>query len=161
MCSKSESGFRFHFENIEDGGLTFFYAHENNTLLDRSNLVCTRDNLAKLKDILNLSDVVESFSRERLSTKWRLYNLINLTVFVALLKDVPTVCKDADLPEPLLKNHTINCLTFEEITSQPHNDNLCLFQAVALHLHGNQRLEADTSKLFNLFANKSDGLNAD
>ena len=67
-------------------------------------------------------------------------------------------CKDAVLPEPLLKNHTINCLTFEENTKRPYNNNLCLFRVLALHKHGNQRMEEETSKLFNLFINKMDGL---
>ena len=67
-------------------------------------------------------------------------------------------CKNAVLREPLLRNGTINCLTFEENTRQPHNDNLCLFRALALHLHGTQRLEEETSKFFNLFTNKMDGL---
>ena len=67
--------------------------------------------------------------------------------------------KNAVLPEPLLKNHTINCLTYEENTRQPYNDNLCLFCALALHLHGNHRLEEEISKSFNLFINKIDGLN--
>ena len=84
--------------------------------------------------------------------------MTNLSVFAALLKDVPMGCKNAVLPELLLKNHTINCLTFEESTRQPYNDNLCLFRALALHLHGTQRLEEETSKLFNLFINKMDGL---
>ena len=70
-------------------------------------------------------------------------------------------CKDGVLPEPLLKNCTINCLTFEENTRQPYNNNLCLFRALALHLHENQRLEEETVKLFNLFINKMDGLSAD
>ena len=60
-------------------------------------------------------------------------------------------CKDAVLPEPFLKNHTVNCLTYEQNTKKPYNDNLCLFRALALHLHGNERLEEETSKLFNLF----------
>ena len=60
-------------------------------------------------------------------------------------------CEDAILPESLLKNHTINCLTFEKNTRKPYNDNLCLFRAPALHLHGNERLEEETSKVFNLF----------
>ena len=68
-------------------------------------------------------------------------------------------CKNAVLPEPLLKNCTINCLTYEERTRQPYNDNLCLLRALALHMHGYQRLEEETSKLFNLFLNKMDGLN--
>ena len=70
-------------------------------------------------------------------------------------------CKNAVLPEPLLKNHTINCLTFEENTRQPYTDNLCLFRAPALHLHVKQQLEEETSKFFNLIINKMDGLSAD
>ena len=35
------------------------------------------------------------------------------------------------------------------------------FVSIALHLHGIQRLEEETSKLFNLFIKKMDGLSAD
>ena len=96
-----------------------------------------------------------------MNAKWRFYKLKNLTVFAALLKDVPMRCKNTVLPEPLPKNHTINSFTFEENTRQPYNDNLCVFRALALHLHGNQRLEVKTLKLFNLFINKMVGLSAD
>ena len=152
--------FGFILKNGEDGGCRYFYAHENNKLLDRSKLVCTQD-LAKLKDFFNKTDVIESCSRERMNTKWRFYKLTNLTVFAALLKDVPMGCRNAVLPEPRDKNHTINCLTSEENTRQSYNDNLCLCRAPALHLHDTQRLEKETSKLFKLFINKMDGLSAD
>ena len=56
-------------KNIEDGGLRYFYAHENNTLLGRSKFVCTHDDLTKLKDFLNKTDVKESCCRERTNTK--------------------------------------------------------------------------------------------
>ena len=159
-AAKVNLAFGFILKNIEDGGFRKFYAHENITLLDRSKLVCTNNDLAKLKDFLNQTDVVESCSRERTNTKWRFYKLTNLTVFAALLKDVPMGCKNAILPESLLKNCTINCLTFEQKSRQPYNDNLCLFRALALPLHGNQRLERKTSNLFILFINKMDGLSA-
>ena len=67
-------------------------------------------------------------------------------------------CKDAVLPEPLLINHTIKCLTFEENTRQPYNDDVCLFRSLALHMHVNQRLEEETSNFFNTFIYKMDGL---
>ena len=67
-------------------------------------------------------------------------------------------CKNAVLPKPLLINHTIKCLTYEENTRQPYNDNLCFFRAFSLHLHDTQRLEGETSKLFTFFINKMDGL---
>ena len=41
---------------------------------------------------------------------------------------------------------------------QPYNDNLCLFRAPALHLHGTQRLEEEILKLFNLIISKKDGM---
>ena len=157
-AAKVNLAFGFILKNIEDGRFRYFYAHENNTLLDRSKLVCAKDDLTKLKDILNKTDIIESCSRERMNTKWRFYKLTNLTVFAALLKDVPMGWKDAVLPKPLLKNHAVNCRTFEENTKQPYNDNLCLFRALALHLHGNQKLEEKTSKIFNSFMNRMDGL---
>ena len=145
-AAKVNLAFAFILKNIEDGGFRYFYAHENNTLLDRSKLVCTHDDLAKLKDFFNKTDVIESCSRQRMTTMWRFYKLTNLTVFAALLKNVPMGCKDAVLPEPQLRNGTINCLTFEENTRQPYNDILSLFRALALHMHGKERLEEKTSK---------------
>ena len=150
--------FGFILKNVEDGRYRYFYAHENNTLLDRSQLVCTKDDLTKLKNIVNQIDVIESCTRERMNTKWKFYKLTNLTVFAALLKDIPMGCRDAVLPDPLLKNHTVNCLTFEQNTRQPYNDNLCLFRALALHLHGNEKLEEETCKLFNLYLEKRGGI---
>ena len=79
------------------------------------------------------------------------FKLTNLTIFAALLRDIPMGCKDAVLPECLLRNPSINCLTYEQNTKKTYKDNLCLFRALALCLHGNERLEEETSKLFNLF----------
>ena len=109
-----------------------------------------KDDMEKLKEILKKTDVIESCTKERSNTKWRFFKLTNLTIFAALLRDIPMGCKDAVLPECLLKNHTVNCLTFEKNTRKPYNDNLCLFRALALHLHGNERLEEEISNLFNL-----------
>ena len=101
-------------------------------------------------------DVIDLCTRERANTKWKFYKLTNVTVFEAPLKDITRGCKDTVLPEPLLKNHNVNCLTFEKNTRQPYIDHLCLFRAVALHLFGNQRLEEETSKNCNLFLNNSE-----
>ena len=157
-AAKVNLAFGFLLKNLEDGRYRYFYAHENNTLLDRSQLVCTKDDLTKLKNIVNQIDVNESCTRERMNTKWTFYKLTNLTVFAALLKDIPMGCRDAVLPDPLLKNHTVNCLTFEQNTRQPYNDNLCLFRALALHLHGNEKLEEETCKLLNLYLEKREGI---
>ena len=111
--------------------------------------------MAKLKEILKKTDVIESCTKETSNTKWKFFKLTNLTIFDALLRDIPMGCKDAVLRESLLKNHTVNCLTYEQNTKKPYKDILCLFRALALHLHGNERLEEETSKLFNLFLGNS------
>ena len=67
-------------------------------------------------------------------------------------------CKNAVLPEPLPKNLAINCLTYDETTGQPYHDNLCLFRALDLHLHGTQRMEEETPKLFFIFMIELDEL---
>ena len=67
-------------------------------------------------------------------------------------------CRHSSLPDPLLKSHSLKFLTFEENTRKPYNDNLCLFRALALHLHWKKRLEAETSKLLNLFLEKTGGI---
>ena len=139
----------------------YFYAHENNTLLDRSKLVCTRDNVAKLKDFLNKTDVIESCSRRRMITKWRFYKSRNLTVFAGLSQTCSNGWRNAVSLKLPLRNGSINCLRYEENTRQPYNDNLCLFRALALHLLGTQQLEEETSNLFNLFIIELDGLGAD
>ena len=158
-AAKVNLSFGFNLKNLEVGGFRYFYSHENNTLLDRSKFVCTHDDLAKLKGFLNKTDVIKSCSREKRNTKWRFSKLTNLTVFAVLVEDVPMGCKNAVLLEPLLRNHTINYLTFEENTRQPYNDNLCLLRALAFHMHArNQRLEEETSKFFILFVKKTDGL---
>ena len=143
-CSKSESGFWFFFKKhrrCRRWSVQIFLRTRKQYPAGSIQTCVTHDELAKFKDFLNKTDAIESCSRETMNTKWRLYKLTNLTVFAALLKDVPMGCKNAVLPKPPLKNHTINCLMYDENTTQPYNDNLCLFRALALHLHGNQRLK--------------------
>ena len=62
---------------IEDGKFRYFYAHENNTLLDQSKLVSNKDDMVKLKEILKKTDVIESCPKERSNTKWRFFKLTN------------------------------------------------------------------------------------
>ena len=155
-ATKINIPFGFVLKNIEDGMCRYSYAHENNTIMEKSKLVCTPVDIVNLKEKIQKMDIIDLCTRERANTKWKFYKLTIVTVFAALLKDIPMGCKDTVLPEPLLKNHNVNCLTFERNTSQPYNDYLCFFRAVALHLFGNERLEEETSKIFKLFLNNSE-----
>ena len=155
-AAKVNLTFCFALKSIEDGMCRYFYAHENNTSMERAILVCTQADMSNLKDRRQKMDIVDLCTRERVNTTWKFYKLTNLTTFASLLKGVPMGFKDTVLPEPLLRNCNDNCLTFERNTSQPHNDNVCLFRALALLLHGNEKLEEETSKIFKLFLNNSE-----
>ena len=56
-------------KNVEDGKFTYYYAHENNTLLEQSKLVSNKDDMAKLKEILEKTDVIKSCTKERSNPK--------------------------------------------------------------------------------------------
>ena len=72
----------------------YFYAHENNTAMEKSKLVCTPDNIANLKKKLLKMDIFDLCTRERANKKWKFYKLTNVPVFAALLKNIPMGCKD-------------------------------------------------------------------
>ena len=107
--------------------------------------------MAKLKEFLKKIHVVGWCTKERSNTKKTFFKLTDLKIISVLLRDMPMGCKNAVLPEFLLKNLTVNCLTYEQNTKKPYKDHLCLFRPLALHLHGNERLEEETSKLFKIF----------
>ena len=93
--AKLNLALRFILKNIEDGKFRCFYAHENNTLLEQSKLVSNKDDMTKLKEILKKTDVIESCTKERSNTKWMFFILTNLTIFAALLRDIPIGCGSA------------------------------------------------------------------
>ena len=141
----------FILKQIEEKKFRYFHAQENNTLLEQSKLVSIKDDMAKLKEILKKTDVIESSTKKMSDTKWRFFKLTDLTEFAALLRDKQMGCWDAVLPESFLKSHTVNCLTYEQNTKKPYKDNFCLFRTLVFHLHGNERLQEETLNLFNLF----------
>ena len=72
--AKLNLAFDFILRKAEDGGFTLFYANErfrffcaqeNNTLLDRSKIVSTKDDLAKPKDTLNKAVVIKLCSEKK------------------------------------------------------------------------------------------------
>ena len=155
-AAKVNLAFGFILRNFEDGIYRYFYATENNAIKEKSNLVCTQADMTNLKDRSQKMDIVDVCTRERANTKWKFYKLTNSTIFAPLLKDVPMCCKYIVLPEPLMRNGNMNCLNFEKNKLQSYNDNLCLFRALALLLHGHKKLEEETSKIINLFLNNSE-----
>ena len=108
-------------KDIKDGSCRFYYAHENITLLERYEHVAFAEDFTKFKNLLNNTDVIESCTRKGAVIKWKFYKLTNVTVCASLLKEVPIGCKDTVLSDPLFRNQSVKCLTFEEISWKPYN----------------------------------------
>ena len=94
-AAKVNLAFGFDLKNLEDAMCRYFYAHENNTIMERSKLVCTQTDMTHLKNRMQKMDIVDTCTRDRANRKWMFYKLTNLTIFASLLKDVPMGCKNA------------------------------------------------------------------
>ena len=88
------------------------------------------------------------------NTKWRFKLITNNTIFAALLKNIPMGCPDSVLPEPLLKNHSVNCLLSNK-DKEPYKDHLCLLRALAMYMNGHKDLDSHTSRYLTDFISKS------
>ena len=158
-AAKVNVAFGFFLKNIEDGGFRYFYAHENNTLLDRSKLVCIHDNLAKLKNFLIKTDVTESCSRERMNTKWRFYKLSNLTAFAFLLSKIFLWgAKTQSYPNHFWRNaqSTVSCL--KKIQDNHVTTTCAYFVRLLSTCTEINDWKKKHPKIFDSFINKKNGL---
>ena len=81
-------------KNTKDGTCRFFYAHENNTVMEKSKLLCTKDDKRNLTQRLQKLDNIDNCTRKRANTRKKFYQLSNVTVSAVLLKDKPIGCED-------------------------------------------------------------------
>ena len=79
----------FVLRNIETSENRYFYAYENNTLFDKSILLCTKPDLTTIQNKVNKQDIIEIYTQERQNKKWRFKLITNVTFFAALLKNIP------------------------------------------------------------------------
>ena len=91
---------------------------------------------------------------KRQNTKWRFKLIKNVTIFIALLKNVPLGRPDSAIPKRILKKNYDNCLIPDAHTQQPYTDNLCWIRALAVSLLVTTSLETSTFMIFNAFLEK-------
>ena len=118
-------------------------------------MLCTKADLIIIQGKVKKFDIVEQCIQERQNTKWRFKLITNVTIFAASLKNIPVGCPDSVLPEPLLKNHSANCLLSNK-DKEAYKDHLCLFRALAMYMNGHKDLDSHTSRYFKEFISKSD-----
>ena len=78
--------------NIETGKYRILYAQENNTLFDKSMLLCTEADLTTTQNKVNKQDIFVVCTQERQNTKWRFQLITNVSILLALLTNLPMGC---------------------------------------------------------------------
>ena len=94
----------------------------------------------------SLEDFVETATRKRPNTKWKFAFATNMTVFAAILNEIPLSAQNLEIPSRILKNKKLFCLSINPL-NKLYNDNLCSLRAVAFHITGRHNLEEQTAKL--------------
>ena len=79
----------FVLRNIESGEYRYFYAYENSILFEKSHVLCTKADLISIQGKAENFDNVEQCTQERQNPKWRFKLMNNVTIFAALLKNIP------------------------------------------------------------------------
>ena len=81
----------FVLKNFEGGTCRYCYEPENSAVLERSNFVCTEDDLTNLGKKFQKMHIGRQCTKERANTKWHFHKTTNVTVFWSLLKVYPWV----------------------------------------------------------------------
>ena len=114
---------------VKTGEYRFYYAQDNNTFFKNCPYCVKKPIWLKIQGKKERFDIVEQCIQKRQNTKWK-FNLIKIvTIFAALLKNIPMGCPDSVLPEPSLKKHSVNFLSFIGKVNQPYKDYVFLFSA--------------------------------
>ena len=134
-ATKLNVPFGFVLTNVDVWSCHTYYAQEKNILLKGSKFVATTEDLTKIKNLLSNTNVTKPCTRKWASTNSNFNKMTNNTNFAALLKELPTGCEDAVLPDPVMKNFSVRCVKFEESSRKLYNFNLCFLRALVFHLH--------------------------
>ena len=100
-AAKNNLAFRFVLENIEDRTCRYFYALENNLVMESSKPVCTQHDIVNLKKNCRKWILLIFSLGKKLRLNGNFCKLITVTVFASILKDRPMGCKDTVIPERL------------------------------------------------------------
>ena len=113
-AAKVNVAFGFVMKNIDDSRCRFVYPQGKNSMLGKYKLLITGDDLKHFKAMIAAKNVKTACTRGMVDTKWQFLKLTNGTVFAVLLKNIPMCCRNAVLPDHLLKERFINCITFNQ-----------------------------------------------
>jgi hypothetical protein len=123
----------------DTGELRYFHACQNNArLLDMPWLVRNEDDFKNLLEKIRQYDILEYARQQRPDTKWMVYIVSNMSVYINAVADHP-IGSPVILPDYIRKNKAILGLITENRSQKPYDDKLCLFRCIALALGYTER----------------------
>ena len=144
----------FILRNVDTDEYRYFYAHANNTFFENFSFALLKRRLGLSSRQSRENGPSGDVRTGEGNTKWRFALTTNVTLFCALLKNIPMGCIDAVLPEQLLRRPNVNCLVSKSY-GETYNDYLCLLRAIAVHLYGSSELETNAANWFSVFLHES------
>ena len=150
--SKMNVSFGYILSNNETGEYRYYYSSDNTTVLPKPKLVENFEQFKLLKQEIFSTDFIEKFTNFRDSTKWTFFCLTNVSLHATHLSRLPMGSTDQDvidIPDFIKSARSVWTLIQNKSTKRCHNDNLCVFRALAAFqqnsMHG---LETKTMELF-------------
>ena len=113
------------------------YYHSSNNCcgryLEEPSLITNRDDFESFLERIRESDILQWAVAQRPNSDWVCEHVTNATFFFNRIVDHPIGCVGVTLPDYVKNNKAIVGLAKDE-HGAIYNDNLCLFQCLALHL---------------------------
>lgn len=113
---------------ISTGQLRYFHASQNNArVLEQPMLVTSAEDFDEFLEAIKHPDILEWARQQRPNSKWVVFAVTSVTIYVNKLKDHPIGC-GVDLPEYIMRNDALVALQKDENHNFTYTDNLCFFR---------------------------------
>jgi hypothetical protein len=151
---KINFSFGYVLRNVE-GDLRYFYAHNNESILESPFVMSTLTDLNQLVRKLEEMDFLQKVFMQRPNTTWSVYAVTNVrwivtrtTFFLGMGRKLPAYIKN---------RKCIIALEQDRKHKRFYTQNLCFFRALAYHYtHKAYGLEKETLRLFRMFSDSED-----
>ena len=131
---KINMSYSYILQNRETGEYRFFYASNNEQLLNIPKLIRNQEDLNKLLDHLASKDYSTFLKQHSPNSKWTIERIVNLHVILYLVDFPPG--RPPKLPAYIRRNRFITGLEKHTHNSQRYKDNLCFFCCLAMGKFG-------------------------
>ena len=127
---KMNLSFSFILQHRETGEFRYYYASNNNQILNSSRLIRSQQDLENLLDHLAAKEFPSHLKDHRPNTKWVIERIVSLRIH--LVMTTYPLGNPPKLPDYIKNNRFIIGLEKDENTAKMYKDHLCFFGCLAI-----------------------------